>query len=83
MLDPALREFLPENSNIIAFQKKYTLYAGETEGIDVFNFVFKMQYTKEVDYNSMPEDTSLQRALKKLYLDGKYIYEYEGVFINE
>ena len=83
MLDAKLREFLHESSNVLAFQNKYTLYAGETEGIDVFNFVFKMQYTKEVDYNSIPEDTSLQRALKKLYLDGKYIYEYEGVFISE
>ncbi len=81
MLDAKLREFPHESSNVLAFQKKYTLYAGETEGIDVFNFVFKMQYTKELDYKSIPEDTSLQRALKKLYLDGKYIYEYEGVFI--
>ncbi len=80
MLDPKLREFLPENSNILAFQGKYTLYPGETEGIDVFNFVFKMQYTKGLDYKRIPEDTSLQRALKKHYLDGKYIYEYEGVF---
>ncbi len=80
MLDPQLCKFLPENSNILAFQKKYTLYPGETEGIDVFNFVFKMQYTKEIDYKSIPEDTSLQRALKSHYFAGKYIYEYEGVF---
>ncbi len=80
MLDPELREFLPENSNILEFQGKYTLYPGETEGIDVFNFVFKMQYTKETDYQSIPEETSLQRALKNHYLAGKYIYEYEGIF---
>ncbi len=83
MLDAKLREFLSESSNVLAFQKKYTLYAGETEGIDVFNFVFKMQYTQEIDYKEIPEDTSLQRALKKLYIDGEYIYEYEGIFAKE
>lgn len=66
---------LPElESNIVVLENP------KTEGIDVFNFVFKMQYTKEIDYNSIPEDTSLQRALKNHYLDGKYIYEYEGIF---
>ena len=29
---------------------------------------------------SLPENTSLERALKKLYLDGKYIYTYPGMF---
>lgn len=79
MLDAKLREFLSESSNVLAFQNKYTLYAGETEGTEVFNFVFKMQPGEN---REIPEDTSLQRALKKLYLDGKYIYEYEGVFIK-
>lgn len=78
MLDPRLGEFLSESSNILAFQKKYARYAGETMGKDVLNFVFKMQ---SGEYKDLPEDTSLQRALKKLYLDGKYIYEYEGVFV--
>ena len=78
MLDPTLRECLPESSNILAFQKKYTLYAGKTDGKAVFNFVFKMQ---PVDYNDLPEDTTLQRALKKLYLDGKYIYELSGIIV--
>lgn len=79
MLDPQLGEFLPEGSNILAFQRKFTLYAGESQGKDVFNFVFKLNFK---EYKDMPEDTSLQRALKKHYLDGKYIYEYEGIFFG-
>lgn len=79
MLDPQLHKFLPESSNILAFQRKFTQYAGQTEGKDVFNFVFKLQFK---EYNDMPEDTSLQRGLKKHYLDGKYIYEYEGIFFG-
>ena len=80
MLDPQLEAFLSEASNVLAFQRKFIPYAGESEGTEVFNFVFKMT-SKVVE--EIPEDTSLQRALKKLYLDSKYIYEYEGVFTNE
>ena len=78
MLDPQLENFLSETSNVLAFQRKFIPYAGETEGTEVFNFVFKMT-SKVVE--EIPEDTSLQRALKKHYCDGKYIYEYEGVFV--
>lgn len=80
MLDPQLRSHLPETSNILGFQKRFLLYAGPTEGADVFNFVFKLKFT---EYKDMPEDTSLQRALKKHYLNGNYIYEYEGIFFSE
>ena len=79
MLDPQLREFLSESSNILAFQRNFTIYAGETKGQDVFNFVFKLKFNT---YQDMPEDTSLQRALKKHYLNGKYLYEYEGIFFQ-
>lgn len=80
MLDPQLRAFLPENSNIVNFQKKYTLYAGKNQGDAVFDFVFKLKFK---EYKDMPEDTSLQRAIKKHYLDGKYIYSYGGLFLVE
>lgn len=79
LLDPQLEAFLPEHSNILSFQRKFTPYAGQTQGQDVFNFVFKLQFQ---DYQDMPENTSLQRALKKHYLAGNYIYEYEGIFFN-
>lgn len=82
LLDPQLRELLSEHSNILAFQKKYTFYFGKTQGNDVFNFVFKTNYEKDMDFNCLSEDTSLQRALKNHYINGKQIYEYEAVFLN-
>jgi len=78
LFDPQLKNFLPPESKILAFQKKYTLFPGETEGTDVFNFVFKLRFK---EYADMPEDTSLQRAIKQHYLDGKYIYEFNGIFL--
>lgn len=80
MLDPQLQRFLPNHSNILAFQRQFTVYAGQTEGQDVFNFVFKLKFN---EYQDMPEDTSLQRALKQHYLAGNYIYEYEGIFFTD
>ncbi len=78
LFDPQLKEFLRPTSNILNFQQKYTIFPGETEGTDVFNFVFKLRFK---EYADMPEDTSLQRAIKRHYLDGKYIYEFEGIFL--
>ena len=43
----------------------------------MLTFVFKM--TPE-SYSDLPEDTSLQRELKKIYLSGGYLYEYNGIF---
>ena len=66
------------DSNIIAFQKKYALYPIAAKGEDVFLFVFR-GYRGEL--SGLPEDTSLQRAIKRMYLDGKYVYEYGGIFL--
>jgi len=43
----------------------------------VLNFVFLLKYKT---YADLAEDSSLQRALKKLYVNGKYLYEYGGIF---
>ena len=77
LLDSQLKNFLKEESNILRFQKKYCLFPGITEGRDVFTFVFKSQ---GVPIKDLPEQTSLQRAIKSHYLNGKYIYAMDGVF---
>ena len=77
-LIPSSVNVFPKTQISLRFRKKYTLYAGKTDGKAVFNFVFKMQ---SEEYKDLPEDTTLQRALKKLYLDGKYIYELSGIIV--
>lgn len=78
LLSQELKDILKETSNILAFQSRYKVYPRAASGTSVFNFVFKLQFK---EYADMPEETSLQRAVKKLYLDGKYIYEYAGFFL--
>ena len=76
MMAPELGEILKPTSNLLEFQREYLKYPVHTKGKDVLNFVFKLKFTS---YEDMPEETSLQRALKNMYLSGRYLYEYCGV----
>ena len=78
MMSPELDAILKPESNLLAFQKPYMKFPAETEGKDVLNFVFKLKFKT---YADLPEETSLQRSLKKMYLSGQYLYEYGGVII--
>ena len=49
-------------------------------GSAVFSFVF---VRKPENLQDLPEDTSLQRKLKKLYLDGDCIHTYSGAIFME
>ncbi len=76
LLDPQLSWLLGERSNISAFQNCYIRFPQLSPGTSVFGFVFPKRYGS---LEQLPEDSSLRRKLKKLYLDGGYIYGYAGV----
>ncbi|MBY8870320.1 acyltransferase domain-containing protein [Micromonospora sp. PLK6-60] len=64
LLDPQLREYLPEDANIIRFQRRFELEPyEEPEGIDadveVLRFVFR---TLTTPLDELPRRTALQRA---------------------
>ncbi|HEX5407084.1 MAG TPA: acyltransferase domain-containing protein [Pseudonocardiaceae bacterium] len=65
LLDPQLREYLPPDSNIVRFQRRFELepYA-EPEGVDcdveVLRFVFR---TLTTPLDQLPRRTVLQRAI--------------------
>ena len=77
MMAPELDTILKPGSRITAFAEKYLRYPIHTQGDDVLNFVFLLKFKT---YEDLPEDTSLQRALKQRYLNGEYLYEYGGIF---
>lgn len=79
LLSPQLRGILKPDSRILAFQKKYALYPCKSAGRFVFPFVFAVSAPPD-DLSTLPEDTSLRRDLKALYLSGGYIHEYCGIF---
>lgn len=61
LLDPQLAPALAESSNIMAFQRRFTLVGPPSPGdCDVFRFVFRMP---EVRPERAPQNTRLERAV--------------------
>lgn len=75
LLDPKMKKMLKPESNIIGFQEMMVACPLKSDGMSVFGFVFA---PNPKDYESLPENTSLERALKKLYLEGGRIYNQFG-----
>lgn len=61
LLDPALADVLPADSNIVRFQRRFELTSeGEDANADVLRFVF---HTLEPDLAKLTPRTTLERAL--------------------
>lgn len=67
MLAPRLTALLPEGSGILRFQSDYDIRFEDAMDDGAVQWVFKRKYE---DLSALPEDTSLQRGLKALMLDG-------------
>lgn len=80
LLDPHLTDFLSESSNILAFQRKYSLYQNDATGKAVYDFLFFEPYSTPLE--KLPEDTSLRRAIKNYYLGGGLISEQGGLIFE-
>lgn len=72
LLSPQLKEMLPEKSNILAFQQMFDLSDEYDPGTGFLLWVFK---NPKLPKEELPENTSLQRKLKRFILDG-------GVFLD-
>ncbi len=79
MMSRDLRKVLKPDSNILAFQSKFTHYPTKSDGTWVFGWVFAGE-GGIANLENLSENTSLQRAVKKLYLDGDHIYDDCGFF---
>ena len=70
LLDPQLAEYLPADSNIVRFQRRFQLVPGGREGdSDVFQFVFRM-INPTVD--QLPRRTTLERAIAQHLEAGRH-----------
>ena len=72
LLSPHLKDMLPAKSNILAFQEMFDLSDEYDPGTGFLQWVFKNPQLPKED---LPENTSLQRKLKRFVLDG-------GVFLD-
>ncbi|MBE7041385.1 MAG: hypothetical protein E7400_05410 [Ruminococcaceae bacterium] len=80
MLSPELKDILSPESNIIAFQKNYTIYPIENNALDAFLYVYGIEAPKASDVvlADLPEDNSMRRGVKQKSLEGKYVYQFGG-----
>lgn len=80
MLSPVLLDILSPESNIIAFQKNYTVYPIQNNAMDAFLYVYGIDSGKASDVvlADLPEDNSMRRGIKKKALEGKYIHQFGG-----
>ena len=75
LLSPLLKDFLPDRSNILRFQSLFAITPDEVPGNDVKLWVFKNPKLPVTEY---PENTSLQRKLKRFFLEGGQFAEALG-----
>lgn len=80
MLDPKLETLMGKESRLAGFMNCFVKYPNKDPGTAVFGFVFPKRYES---YETLPEDTSLRRKLKQLYVDGGRIYAYSGIISIE
>lgn len=79
MLVPDLKELLPEDSNVIAFQNLFEIDQVNHDETWYFGWIFPGINTVD---ESLPEKTTLQRNLKKYLLDGKKLGIAKGHLVN-
>jgi len=82
LLDTQHRAYLPPDSNILAFQSKFLHGTTNTCDNCVFNFLFSVVPGKTA-LCDLPEDSSMQRIVKRYMMEGNHIYEQNGIVPTE
>ena len=76
ILDPSLDEIVKPESKIAQLKAQFVVYPVKSDGNSIFSFVFD---GKPKDLHDLPEDSSLRRGVKKMYLEGRYNHIYAGI----
>lgn len=67
LLSPALRDLLPESSHIMQFQRAFTIIETNFADMEFMQWVFK---NPKLPMEKLPENTSLQKNMKKYLMEG-------------
>ncbi|MBR2043096.1 MAG: hypothetical protein IJ946_02015 [Clostridia bacterium] len=76
LMSPDINEILGENSKLSRFSSRFIRFPIVAGGKLVHGYVFPNQKCPPEDYVAT---TTLQKGVKKLLLEGKYIYETAGI----
>ena len=80
LMSEQLKDFLKPDSKILGFQKWFIKTPLRSGGADVFDFAFRGHKIDREHPEEFPEETSLQRGVKKLYMNGEFLHEGSGIF---
>ena len=81
LLDPKIKEVLGKETNMTRFADRFTRFPVESNGTSVFHYLYLTTDTENIDI--LPENTSMQKAIKKHLLSGGKILNFKGVFQKE
>jgi hypothetical protein len=71
LLDDQLAEYLPTESNILAFQRRFTLVPGAREEDEaILHYVFGAGRSKNIE--ELPQSSTLERAVVGHLRDGRH-----------
>ena len=76
LLNRCLLDVVRPESNISKFMQLFTVHPIPDDAESVFSFVFDRKPERLED---LPEDSSLRRGLKKMYLEGRYCHIFAGI----
>jgi len=78
MMEKRLRPLMGRDTNVTRFADKYTAFPIRSNGKGVYTFLFHAPADCPVE--DLPEDNSMQRAVKAHLLSGGYYYDKGGIF---
>lgn len=76
LLSPELKEVLPVESKIIQFQNQFKITEVYPDNQEYLIWIFK---SKDIPFEKLPENTSLQKNVKRYLLEGKHIGSADGI----
>ena len=79
LLAPALKKFLPDSSKIIQFQNSFKLTNQEDDSLGFLDWIYGR---RDILFENLPEETSLQRKLKPYLLNGGKVEWANGTLIS-
>lgn len=77
LMAPVLKRLLPENSNILSFQKRFDIIRENKEDKEYMEWLY--QVPADTDYKDLPAVTNLQRKVKELLLNGGAVGSAYGI----
>lgn len=81
LLDPSIGKIIGKQTNITRFANRFTRFPIQNNGTSVFTYLYHTTDTENFD--GLPENTTMQKEIKKHLQSGGHILDYQGVFTTE